>query len=44
MVEELRAQPFNGLTAAGAAVQWLKDRAHGPMKGLGTDHVKGVGQ
>ena len=54
MVEQRQAQLFNGWTAAGAAVQWLKGRfaavqplngcAHGPMTGLGTDHVKGVGQ
>ena len=42
MVEQLRAQPFNDRTAVGAAVQWLNGRAHGPMIGLGTDHVTGV--
>ena len=44
MIEQLRARPFNDWTAAGAAVPWLSGRAHGPMTGLGTDHVTGVGQ
>ena len=43
MVEQLQAYQFNGLTTAGAAVQWLNGRPHGPMTGLGTD-VIGVDQ
>ena len=32
----------HGLTAR-TAVHWLNSCGHGPMSGLGTDHVTGVG-